>query len=185
MRTNIKISWWVIILILFLIIDCVWHAFVWYPRWRENAISRFVAKQIRVVAIHTNDLSGIEIMDVNSGKPLWIEWGSEDNGQPSTVSYYYQGKNVFNVILSDRCIPRYEVNFYGKGKSVTWWTDRGGSGSFTERIFYDTNGDLSGHEIWYDHAWHTLIKQNGKNGIVVDGKWIQPTIGTNGMWTIE
>lgn len=185
MKMTKRIPWWALILGLLLLIDCFWYGFAWYTRWYENANLRSAAKQIRVVAIHTNDLDGVEIMDIKSSQPLWVEWRSDHDKEPVAISYFFHGKDVFNVHLKEGRVPRYEVHFYGPQKSVTWWTDRGGSGSFTERIFYDTNGDFSRHEVWYDQAWHTAERRNEHDGIVVEGQWRQLAFDTNGMWTTE
>jgi hypothetical protein len=91
----------------------------------------------------------------------------------------------FDITLSSNKPPKYSVFFGGPGKSVTWWLDRLGSGSFTERIYYDKNGVPSKHEVWYDDAWHLVDRRDGTNGMVIDEQWRQLAIGTNQTWTIK
>jgi hypothetical protein len=66
-----------------------------------------------------------------------------------------------------------------------WWLNEGGASSFTERISYDTNGDRSSFEIWYDNAWVPVDRRNDHNGIIINGQWHQLAFDTNGLWTIE
>lgn len=172
---------WAILLILLFVANLAWLSF----NWSHNTSLRVAAKQFTVALLHTNNVSGIGIMDVKTGELLWAEWDFNSDGKPDEDSYFFQGRDVFNVNLKEGQPPKYDVYFYGRGKSVTWWLDRGGGGSFTDRIFYNTDGNLAGHEIWYKHAWYTVEKRGAENGIVVDSKWIQPKLGTNGMWTIE
>ncbi len=54
-----------------------------------------------------------------------------------------------------------------------------------ERIFYDTNGDFSKHEIWYNQSWQTIDRRNETNGIVINGQWFCLKFDTNGAWTID
>jgi hypothetical protein len=88
--------------------------------------------------LHTNDVSGVGIFDSKTEQPLWVEWDFNNDNKPTQESYFFRGEDVFDVTLSSNRPPKYSVYFRGLDKSVTWWLDRGGSGSFTERIFYDT-----------------------------------------------
>jgi hypothetical protein len=106
-------------------------------------------------------------------------------GKPIMENYFFHGKDVFDITLSSNRSPRYSVYFREPDKSVTWWLDRGGSGSFTERIFYDTNGDFSRHEVWYDQTWSPVDRRSEKNGIGINRQWHQLAFDTNGMWTIR
>ena len=142
------------------------------------------AKQFKLVHFHTNDVAGIGIVEKITGKPLWIEWDFNHDGKPDEESYFYQGTNVFNLHLSQGQRPKYDVIFYGAGKSQVWWWDKG-NGSFTERISYDTNGNRSGFEVWYDKAWHSVVRQNKKNGVMLNGQWNELWVDTNGLWTME
>jgi len=179
------IPWWALALGVLLLLDCAWFGFAWYTRYYEKAELRSAVKQIRVVAIHTNDVDGLEVIDIKSGKPLWVEWHSDHDKEPDAISYYFQGKDVFYVHLKEGRFPSYEAHFVGAQKSVTQWTDRGGSGSFTERLFYNTNGVLSQHDVWYNQAWNSVDGRNEKIGIVINGGWHHLEFDTNGMWTIK
>jgi hypothetical protein len=102
--------------------------------WHHTADSRTAAKKYKVVAFRTNDLSGVRIVDVLTGNPLPMEGSFRDDGKPDLLRFYYRGQEVFDLNLSSNGSPRYIAYFYGPGRSVTWWVDRGGSGSFTERV---------------------------------------------------
>lgn len=150
--------------------------------WHYNVSYRAAAKKFRVEALHTNGVSGIGIFEVKTEQPLWTKF---DFSNGVNESYYLRGHDVFDVTLSSNRPPKYSVFFRGTGKSVTWWLDRGGSGSFTERIFYDTNGVFFRHEIWFNEAWHLVDRRSGTNGIVFNGQWHQLAFDTNSNWTIE
>jgi hypothetical protein len=185
MKTVKGIPGWALILGLLLLANFLWYSFAWYSGWYENANLRAAAKQIRVIAVHTNDLDGVAIMDISTGKPLWIQWNTGRNGSPRAISYFFDSKDVFDLTLVKSRQPKYGVYFYGPAKKVTWWLDRGDSGTFTERIFYDTNGVPSKHEVWYDNTWYPVDRTNEHNGIIINGQWHQLSFDTNGMWTIE
>lgn len=177
------IPWWALILGLLLLADFFWYAFAWYTRWHENTNLRAAAQEIKVVTFHTNDMSGVGIVEVKTDNPLWIEWHNHD-GNPDQISYFFHGTNVFNLHLKEGQPPRYDVVFHGPGKSEVWWWDNG-SGSFTERISYDANGNRSGFEVWYDGAWHPVDRRNKMNGIVINSQWFHLKLDTNGIWTTE
>jgi hypothetical protein len=147
----------------------------------DYAGDRAFVRQFKVEALHTNDTSTIGVFYANTERPLWTESAL---GHGKMESYYFRGKDVFDITLSSNRPPKYSVYFRGLGKSETWWLDRSGNGSFTERIFYDTNGDFAKHEIWYKESWQTVDRRNGKNGILMNGQWHQLALDTNG-WTIE
>jgi hypothetical protein len=145
---------------------------------------RTAGKHFRMEVLHTNDASGVGLFLMNTGQeqPLWTEFNFGDNGSQS--DYYFRGQDVFGITVSSNMPPRYNVLFRGPGKSVTWWLDRRGSGAFTERIFYDTNGITARHEVWYDNTWQLVDRRNGKNGLIITGEWSQLAFGTNGTWAI-
>jgi hypothetical protein len=124
-----------------------------------------------------------------SSQPFFIPQPSSQLVSNDTNSkmetYYFRGKDVFDIALSSNRPPKYGVYFYGPGKSSTTWLDRRGIGSFTERIFYDTNGDFSKHEVCVDNTWQPVVRRNGKNGLVIDGRWHQLVFDANGALTIE
>ncbi|MGH7978867.1 MAG: hypothetical protein ACREE6_05785 [Limisphaerales bacterium] len=172
---------WALILIVLLLLNLGWMSYNFYSHVGSVAD----AGGFKVEVLHTNDVSGLGIFEVKTGEPLWDEWDFNRDGRPDQENYFFRGKDVFGITLGGNRRPKYSVYFRGPGKSVTWWLDRGGNGSFTERVFYDTNDDFSRYEIWYKQAWHTVDRRNGTNGIVVGGKWHQLAFDTNGMWTID
>jgi hypothetical protein len=99
--------------------------------------------------------------------------------------FFFEGKDVFDIHTKEGQHPKFGVYFRGPGKSATWWMDDEGSGSFTDRIYYNTNGNFYKREIWYNQAWHTVERRDKKNGIVVNGQWHQLGFDTNRLWTIE
>lgn len=153
--------------------------------WQDYADYRAFSSQFRLEALNSDDASGIGIFYAKTEKPLWAEFDFTNGGNSSMESYYFQGRDIFDVNLISNRPPKYNFFFRGSGKSVTWWLDRLGSGSFTERIYYDTNGALSKHEVWYDDAWHLVDRRDGTNGMVIDGQWHQLAVGTNQTWTIK
>src|SRR5208282_940342 len=136
--------------------------------WHDYTGSRAFARQFRLDALHTNDTSGIGIFYVKTKQPIWTKF---DFSNGVMESYYFRGKDTFDVTLSSNQPPKYAVYFRGSGKSVTWWLDRPGIGSFTERIFYDTNGDFSKYEVWLDNTWQLVDRRDGTNGLVINGQW--------------
>jgi hypothetical protein len=164
---------------LLLVADIHWR----FRIWNSNAEIRAFAQQFKIEVLHTNDMSGIGIFKAKIEEPIWTEFSQD--GKPLIENYYFHGKDVFDITLSSNRPPKYGVWFRNSDKSVTWWLDRHGIGSFTERIFYDTNSDFSKHEVWYHESWQVVDRRNEKNGIVINGQWHQLAFDTNGMWTIE
>jgi hypothetical protein len=161
--------------------DLSWR--VW--AWHHYADSRSVLEHFKVEYMHTNDWSGIGVFDAKTSQPIWVRWNIGHDGDSIMEQHYFHGHDVFDITLSSNKPPKYSVFFGGPGKSVTWWLDRLGSGSFTERIYYDKNGVPSKHEVWYDDAWHLVDRRDGTNGMVIDEQWRQLAIGTNQTWTIK
>jgi len=152
--------------------------------WFYNASLRSAAKEFKFVNYYTNDVACIGIEEAKTGKPLLINWDFGDGEKPGEVSYFFHGTNVLNIYLKKGRPPQHRFIFHGPGKSEMWWMDRG-NGSFTERIYYDTNGDFSKHEVWYNQTWYPVDRRNEHNGIIVDEQWHQLGFDMNGMWTIE
>jgi hypothetical protein len=150
--------------------------------WNADTNFRVAAKQFKVVPFHTNDVWGIGIVETKTGKPLWIEWDYTNNSKE--FSYFFHGTNIFNLSLFKGKPLTYSVGFHGPGKSSVWWWDLA-RGTFIERNFFNTNGDFSKNEVWYDNTWHTVVIRDRKWGIVINGKWQQLTLPTNAMWTVE
>ncbi|HEY3932201.1 MAG TPA: hypothetical protein VGM58_07510 [Verrucomicrobiae bacterium] len=169
----------VVVGLLFLI-DIGWRVWVWH----HYAAGREVLKNFKVEYLHTNDWSGIGIFDAKSDQPIWTKFDIGHDSNSIMESYYFRGKDTFDVTVTSNRPPKYGVFFRGSGKSVTWWLDDVGSGLFTDRISYNTNGNFYKREIWYKEAWHLVDRRNETNGIVINGKWFQLGRDTNG-WTIE
>jgi len=167
-------------LFLLLILLVFWRSWNWPRHARPGA----AASQFRFEEFHSNDVAGVGIVEAKSGKPIWIEWYFHGGCRPDVESFFLHGTNVFNLHLRENGPPQYEAIFYGPGKSQVWWGDKG-SGSFTQRISYDTNGDRCGFEVWYLGAWHPVDRRDKMNGIVVNGQWRHLAIDTNGAWTLE
>jgi hypothetical protein len=178
MKAVLRIPIWAIVLIALLLINLGWMS--WNAR--QNTELRATIKQFKVAVLHTNNISGVGIMDAKTGKPLWIKWAFGDNYHQ--ICYYFNGTNILNLHVWKGRPLCYDVGFYGPGKSSVWWWDLG-RGTFIERNFFNTNGDLSKREVWYNQAWHTVNVRNGKGGIVINGQWHQLSLPTNSMWTIE
>jgi hypothetical protein len=163
---------------LLLVADIHWH----FRIWNSNAEIRAFAKQFKIEVLPTNDMSGIGIFYANIEQPLWVEFSQ--NGKPIIENYYFHGKDVFDITLTSNRPPIYSVYFREPDKSVTWWIARSGT-QFDDRVFYDTNNNFSKREIWYNEAWQTVDKRDGKNGIVINSQWRQLAFDTNRTWTIE
>ena len=172
-----------ILLILFvalLLADVSWR--VW--AWHHFAGYRAFATQFKLEALHTNDTSGIGIFYAKTERPLWVKFDFPGAEKSVLESYYFQGHDVFDIEYSSNHPPKYGVFFRGPGKSVTWWLDDVGSGFFTDRIYYNTNGNFYKREVWYKQAWHLVDRRDGKNGLVIDGRWHELARGTNETWAL-
>jgi hypothetical protein len=193
MKTATKIL--LVVVGFLLLIDICLHGLLSiqvHPFFREatasitNSIS---GKPLLILMGHSNSVDSAEdIIMIHRDKewePLWAEYDFDHVGKPNMESYFFQGKDVFDITLSSNRPPKYGVYFRGAAKSVTWWLDRGGNGSFTERIFYDTNGVFFKHEIWYNESWQPVDRRNEKNGIVINSQWLQLMFDTNGSWIIK
>lgn len=149
----------------------------------HQAALRDAVKQFRFELLHTNGISGIGLFETKSDQPVWTRY--TEDGKPVIENHFFDGKDVFDIILSTNHPPKYNVYFRGAGKSVTWWMDDAGSGCFTERIYYNTNGDFYKREVWYKEAWHAVNRRNERNGILINGQWHQLALDTNGLWTTD
>lgn len=163
---------------LFFLLDISWH--IWTGDTNTNF--RIAGERFKVVPFHTNDVLGVGIVEAETGQPLLVEWDYTNNSKD--FSYFFHGTNIFNLSLFKGKPLTYSVGFHGPGKSSVWWWDLG-RGTFIERNFFNTNGDFSKFEVWYNQTWHTAVTRNGKNGIIINGEWCQLALHTNAMWTIE
>jgi hypothetical protein len=176
-----QIPLWARVFILLMFANLAWMSWNVY----QNADLRGVTKRFKVEMLQTNDASGIGLFERKTDQPLWAEWDFKGDSKTIQENYFFHGRDVFDIYLDGQRPPRYTVFFPGLEKSGTWWLDRGGAESFTERIFYETNGVPSKHEVWYDNSWCPVDRHNEKNGIVINGQWHQLVFDTNGMWTIK
>jgi hypothetical protein len=111
--------------------------------------------------------------------------GCEFRRQSGVRVLLFSRQTCVRHLLDQQPSIGYRVYFPGPGKSVTWWQNRGGAETFTQRVSYDTNGVVSRSEVLYDNAWHPVDRRDDKNGIIINGQWHQLGFDTNGMWTIE
>ncbi|HEY4416952.1 MAG TPA: hypothetical protein VGO57_14780 [Verrucomicrobiae bacterium] len=141
-----------------------------------------VNKHFKFDTFYTNGATGYVIQDAKTGKSLLINWDFGDGEQPGEVSYFFAGTNILNVYLKNNRAPRYRFIFHGLEKSEIWWLNEGGASSFTERVTYNTNGDRSNFEIWYENGWYPVDRRNGHNGIIINGQWRPLAFDANGMY---
>lgn len=182
----------VIILVALLLLNFGWTSLNLY---RSSRLRVADAEHFEIKVLHTNsvspwpylvgDPSAVGLVDVKSGKPIWAKWLFDYGESGDIEDYYFQGKHVFDMYSTNNRPWIYNVYFHGPGKSITWWRNRGGADTFTERTFYDTNGDLSKDQVWYSNTWYTVDVQNGANGVIINGQWRELAFDTNGMWAIE
>jgi hypothetical protein len=173
---------WAFILILLFLANLGWMLRNLYRHAEDVAILASY-KNFKIEVLHTNDWSGVGLFEAKTEQPIWTEWSID--GKPVMENYYFQGHSVFDIGLSSNRPPRYSVYYREPDKSVTWWLDRGGNGSFTERIFYNTNGNFYKQEIWYDQSWQKVDRRNETNGIVLNDQWFPLKRDANGAWMID
>lgn len=174
---------WAPILALLILADIGWRFWVWtHPHAICGTTTSITGKPFMLMADHRSNLDVISIRKREVWEPVWAEWDFDHDGKVDEASYFFRGRDVFNVNLKEGQPPKFDVYFYGPGRSVTWWLDRGGAGSFTDRIFYDTNGIQTRHEVLYGQTWRVVETRDRKKGMVMGGQWI-PLQLTNGGWT--
>jgi hypothetical protein len=174
MKTYKAIPTWATILTLLLLSNLLFMSWGAFQR---------SGKQFRFEVLHTNNMSGFGLFDSKANQPVWTRFN--EDGFTALENHFFRGQDVFDITIRSNRPPIYNIYFHGLGKSVEWWLNAGGGNTFTERILYDTNGDLSRNEIWYNQAWHAVDRRDGKNGITINGQWRQLAFDTNGMWTVE
>lgn len=174
-----EIPTWAIIVGLLLLADMSLMSYNVY----QHATLRAAVKQFRFEVLHTNNMSGIGLFRAKTDQAIWTQFS--ENNAPVIENYFFLGNDLFDVVFRSNRPPVYNVYFRGPGKSMTWWLNANGANTFTEKISYDADGRLSRSEILYDQAWHTVVRRNDKNGILVNGQWRQLRFDTNRMWAIE
>jgi hypothetical protein len=181
MKRPNAIAAWASVLTLLLLANLSW--LLWHSA--RNCVLSAAGREFRIEVLRTNGVSGLGIFERRTERPLWVEWDFRDGSGTHQEEYFFRGREVLDVTLGTNRLPKYGVYFRGPGKSATWWVDDCGSGSFTDRIYYNTNGDFYRREVWYNQAWRTVDRRHEKNGIVIDGQWRQLGLDTNGAWTTE
>lgn len=122
---------------------------------------------------YTNGAKVFGIEEAKTGRPLLVMFDTADGEKPGEMSYFLGGTNILDVYLKKGEPPLYRFIFHGPGKSQEWWMNLGGGPSFTARVSYDTNGDRSDYEAWYEGEWRHVDRRDGQNGVVIDGRWHQ------------
>lgn len=176
-----RIPTWAVVIGVLLLANLGWMSWNTF----RHADLRTAAKRFKVEVLHTNSASGVGIVESKTEQLLWVEWDLDGDGEADQQTLRFRGRDVFDIVLASNRPPTYGVWFRGPGKSATWWINRRGVGSFTERVHYNTNGDFYKREVWYDEAWQSVETREGKIGIIVNGQWRQLAFDTNEMWTIE
>jgi hypothetical protein len=182
MKVIRRVPLWALLIILLLLANLGWMSWNLY-RHAEYVAILASYKNFKLEVLHTNDWSGIGRFEAKTEQPIWVEWSVD--GKPMMENHYFQGHDVFDVTLSSNRPARYSVYYREPDKSITWWLDRGGNGSFTERIFYDTSGNFYKQEVWYDQSWQKVDRRNGTNGIIPNNHWFPLKRDANGVWTID
>jgi hypothetical protein len=150
----------------------------------QHAKDRAVGRRFTIQAVRTNGSEGVVIVDRASRRPVWSDFLLPDKQAQATnemVSFWFDGRDVMDINLGPGRPPRRGVMFYDTdGKMKTMWADRGGNGTFDERVFY---GDQAREEVWFNDSWHTVIRRDGKRGAILNGKWCE--IGrVSGVWSL-
>jgi len=131
------------------------------------------------VNLHTNDATGVGIIDSKTKEPVWTRLSFAQNGS-ETITYYFQGKSVMDVHLTSSKSQRRDVLFYdANGQLKLMWGDRSGLGLFTDRVFYDR--DKQRPEVWFGEKWQPVVERSGLRGLVLNGNWQQLRF-TNNIW---
>ena len=190
MREAKEIPPWALVISVLLFANLALMSWVLFLRTHQNAAT----KQFNLQVLHTNDVSpwpylsgenatGVGIVDVKTGKPVWVKWDLPGGGNLDIQSFFFRGEHVFDLYWTNNHPPVFGVRFKGSETGFSWWVNRGGANTFNERVFY-TNGGLARDEIWYGQAWRPLEKRDEKHGVVVNGQWRQVTFDTNGIWSL-
>lgn len=173
------------IVALLVLADIGWRFWAWtHPQAVCSTTTSITGRPFMLMADHRSNVDAISIRKDKTWEAVYVEMDLNNDRQPDQVLHYFNGKDVFNVNLQPGQPPKFDVYFYGPGKSVTWWLDRGGAGAFTDRIFYDTTGNLTRHEVLLGPTWRALEKRAQQNGVVIDGQWT-PVQLTNGNWATD
>jgi hypothetical protein len=142
--------------------------------WRHHANINAFTKRFEIVRVHTNDANGILIVERKTSQPIWGSLALGTPGEPDTLSFFFEGKNIMNVYPQLGAPPHFDVSFFDEDGAVSAvWVSRGTNAGFTERRLI--GGDKPRKDVWFNEAWHTLQHRtndgNIQGGIVLDGKW--------------
>ena len=173
MRTPYGISWLVLGLCLLLALDIGWRIWSWsHPHAICVTATSIRGQPFMVMADHRSNVDAISLRKAETWEPVWAEWDFDQDGRADTASYFLEGRNIFNVNLQKDRPPRFDVYFYGPGKSVIWWLDRGNGSAFTDRITYDAEGKQVRHEVLLGQTWRMVETRGQERGVMMDGKWM-------------
>lgn len=110
---------------------------------------------------HHDNMDAVSIRKGETWETVWAQWDFDFDGRPDAASYFFAGRPVMNFNYLEGQSPQCEVYFYGAGRSYARWLDRGGTGAFTERIFYDGNGKPGRREVLQGQTWHAVESGGG------------------------
>jgi hypothetical protein len=156
--------------------NLIWMSWNYHLSGRNSLGNKF-----KIVEFHTNGTIALEVFETSTGNPVWLQYMGVD-GKPDTVGYFFQGRNVLNLSVKHGQRVDYDVVLYGPGKSLEWWWDHH-SGTFNERMRYDTNGSICEWRRWYADEWRPVERRGKKNGVIIGGTWHHLVFDTNGNWT--
>jgi len=180
-----RIPWWAMLLAILVVIDISWRCWFWLGhRSICSTTTSISGKPVLVMADHHSNVDVISLRKQGEWETIYAEMDLNSDRIPDELMHYFNGRDVFNVNLQPGQNPKYDVYFYGPGKSVTWWVDRAGAGGFTDRLFYDTEGKLTRHEALLRDTWRVLETRSQRKGAMVDGQWIPLLLTTNG-WAMD
>jgi len=163
MMTLRRIPWWAVLLCLLVLVDIGWRCWMWtHPRMICSSITSISGQPFTLMANHKANVDAVSIRKEDDWKPIWAEWDFNGDHKVDEMSFYHADRTVMNINTAGGR-PKYVVFFYGPGKSMTWWEDREGAGTFTDRWFYDETGKLVRHEVLSGQTWQpAAIEGRGK-----------------------
>lgn len=128
----------------------------------------------------TNGLRAEGLIDQSNRQFVRLELFETNEGKPSCVTFWYHGRDVFELHFVSNHPPVRVVPYFDDTNHLEVnYFDRGGFGHFAERLTYESGGEKV--EVLYGAGWHELERRDGQRGIVLDGRWTPMTF-TNGVW---